>query len=519
MPVSLILPVGKKQYLLSFLLGASATLALPPFYIFPLLIPAFCGLLLLLQRNNTWKESFITGWWFGFGHFVFGLYWIANSLLVDAKMFAWLIPFAVSGIPAVLAIYIGIVCSITFFYKEKGFKKALFFSSIWVTAEYLRGILFTGFPWNLIGYSFGFSLPILQLTSVTGIYGLSFLAVLFATSFICLIEEKNKKFILSINHKTYILPATILIFIIFAGICGYVRISEPITTGEKVSAYIVQGNIPQQIKWDPEYTTKEVVTYKMLTEKALKELPPAGTAIIVWPESAITYSLDKEPALQQFITENLPPKTFLITGAIRSERNNEKMDIWNSVYVLTAAQKIISFYDKSHLVPFGEYVPFRKFIPFVKKITYGSQDFSEGVGLKTISLTKNLRISPLVCYEIIFPGKVTGKDANVIVNVTNDAWFGYSPGPFQHRDAARLRAIEEGVTVIRVANTGISEVFDQYGHSLARIPLNQQGVKRVDFMPDIIYTTYGRYEDAPLLLLIGIIVIFLVFFTRRRKNT
>lgn len=462
----------KRIIILSLLCGAISALALPPFFYFPLGIIGFSGLYLLLQKSNSVKQSFWIGWSFGFAHHVVGLYWISNSLLVDADRFAWLIPFAISLIPAAAAIYIGLVT--TMYHKlfpsplgDEGKQHrclrgegVILFSALWVIAEYLRAHLFTGFPWNLMGYAFNITDETMQAAHFISIYGLSFLFVLAATAPALLLQKQR----LFAGFCTLLLPALLY------G-CGHFRLANSPQASTDIPIRIVQANIAQNQKWSDETRMQGFVKHLELSRGA------KSGAVIIWPETSSPFFLNEEPEALAMMDKTIGKTQALITGTLRVQREGEyPTHLWNSMQVIQKGQ-IIATYDKARLVPFGEFIPLRSLFPFVEKITHGSIDFSRGNGATAISIEGIPAFSPLICYEIIYPDyhPEEGK-AKWILNVTNDGWFGNSTGPYQHFEMARMRAVEQGIPVLRAANTGISGIIDSYGRVIQALPLGQHGV-------------------------------------------
>jgi len=503
---------GKKKYALCFLFGLILTLALPPFYIFAALF-AFAPFLLLLNSCQSRKQAFATGWWFGFGFFVAGLYWIANALLIDPLKFAWLIPFAVCGLPAILAICLGLVAVLTYMLPRPGWRRIVIFAGFWLLMEIARSYLFTGFPWNLIGYSWDFSDSFIQIASVTGIWGLSFIAVLFgAMPYVFLQPEISRK-------QRIIFPAIILAIMAAIFIFGMIRLDGAIMWGRKLQVNLIQANIPQTLKWNPAEAKENFMRHLELTSYTDKKL---ADNLIVWPESAVPFLLQEQPELLRAITDVMPHGAYLATGGIRLEGNQrENSRYWNSFFVIDDEADILGVYDKSHLVPFGEYVPFRKFLPFIEKVAGGMGDFSVGGGPKTINLPDGIKIGPLICYEIIFPHQVVESEnrPDIIVNVTNDGWYGFSTGPYQHFETARMRAVEEGIPVIRAANSGISGAIDRYGRVIARLGLNKKGNLQSEIVlpnrgENYTKTTFGRFGAAAIILIVFISGFFAAFIKK-----
>jgi apolipoprotein N-acyltransferase len=481
----------RKQCLLMLLCGALCALALPPFGWWPLLPLLLPPLVITAMRAASAKRAFALGWCWGFGHHVAGLYWISNALLVEPEKFAWLVPFAVSLIPAALAVYIGIFAVLLRRCNIKGWRLMLCAALLWVGFEALRGTLFTGFPWNLMGYSWIKLDAMLQVASLAGVYGLSFLAMLLAFLPLALMEKKRAAVTSSVAVTALLLGSIAF---------GTVRLQQADAQSlkpesERIQVRVVQGNIAQHYKWED--ATRHASFMKHLTLTQQGEFLEEGGAkkIIVWPETAVPYALGQDEKLLALLKNALPENAVLLTGALRVTPPEEQhFQIWNNIYAVNA-KGVVGHYDKVHLVPFGEYVPLRRLLPFINKITHGSGDFSAGEMPKNIDLPKGFPVvAPLVCYEVIFStGAIADTpEPDVIVNVTNDAWFGESTGPYQHLAMARVRAIEQGMPLIRAANTGISTVIDAYGRIIMSQPLGTEGVLDV-YLPEKLDKTLFFY--------------------------
>ncbi len=473
--------------ILSFILGSLLTFCLTPYYWFWLGFVSLSGLLLIIHKAKSAKKALLYGFLFGFGHHTTGLYWISNSLLVDPDKFAWLIPFAVSIIPAYLSIYIAVVCWLTKKLSYQGVSKVMFFAGSWTLAEILRGHLFTGFPWNLTGYVFFERIELAQLGSVIGFYGMSLLAILiysapysFVKNYIKdgngNIEKRVGKSAISLFFISALLMAMLTI-----NYWGEQRLSKYKGTEEDVDIRVVQPNISQREKFDRLRAGEHLYNYYSLT-LAESEIDGFIPDIIIWPEAATPYNLRKSPQMLGELKDIIPFSSYLILGTVRFEdsEDQEKYNFYNSIEIINSKGELEDqLYDKHHLVPFGEYVPLKKYLPFISKI-HGSEDFGVGNGPQTLKLDNAPAFSPLICYEVIFPSEVVNKESKVkpkwILNVTNDGWFGISKGPYQHLDISRARAIEEGIPVIRAANTGISAVIDSLGQVRKQKNLNERGI-------------------------------------------
>lgn len=500
-----------KKNLISALYGVFVTLALPPVYLLPLAIIGLSGFLLLIRECENAKRAFTIGWWFGFGHFATGLYWICIALLVDAKNFAWLIPFAVLGIPAVVAIYTAFISLITWHAAKrlKDWELVIVFACVWTAIEMLRGYLFTGFPWNLIGYIWTSSLSMLQFVSVAGIWGLSLLTVIvFSMPSVFFLSPWKIKSDLSLRIAIPFIVSSIFAAFIFA--YGYMRLdNHPTEFVKDVKLRIVQANIDQNLKWEEEWRDKTVQKYfDMTTSKGFDKITH-----VIWPETALPFALtDRDQNMIKALAEIAPKKGALITGALRIEHKGNYFpeNFYNSLAVITHDAKLYSLYNKKHLVPFGEYVPFSSILP-LQKITNGMVDFTEGTTSSTITAPNFPPFSGLVCYEAIFPGNVVDKNTSskALVNVTNDAWYGNTSGPYQHFEMARTRAVEEGKPLIRAANNGISAVIDSYGRIIGKTKLAETAVLDTLLPANINNSTiYGSYRN--LLIILSIVVLLVI---------
>lgn len=501
---------GKKLYLLAFILGCFSALAFAPVFMAVLLIPTFSMLLALVENQKHAKKAFFVGWWFGFGHFIVGLYWIAIALLVDGSQFYWLIPFAVAGIPFLLSFYPALVCYLSYRLFQAGYTRWLGFCSLWVISEFARAYLFSGFPWNLLGYSLAFSDELLQLASIFGVYGLSLVVVIVSTSLYFLLCDCKIK----TSRRLPFLLSLLMLLVVW--LFGFFRIyGEESGFVQNVRLRIVQGGIEQSLKWNPE-RSQDIVQHhiNMTVSEGIDDITH-----VIWPESALPYAVTNDSVFFKVLAPMIPRNGALITGVVRTEESpfGFKEKLWNSIEVIDDKGRTASFYDKHHLVPFGEYIPFRNLFPFaVQKITSGSTDFSRGVGPRTITVPGMPSISPLICYEAIFPRHAVAEKERpqLLVNITNDAWYGRSSGPYQHFHTVRVRAIEQGIPLVRAANTGISAVIDSYGRIQDRTQLGMAAILDVKLPLPLNGTPYGRLKNIPVQLL----VFFLLFFCFFRKK-
>jgi apolipoprotein N-acyltransferase len=493
---------GWRRYAAAAALGGLATFALPPAGAVPVLLLAFPGLLWLLEGVATRRSAFFTGWWFGFGHFVLGLYWISFALLTDVAKFWWMMPFAIAGLPALLAIFIGlatlglhVVCRRL---KLSGLARVLAFAMLWTVFEYLRGHILTGFPWNLIGYSWTSFLPVLQSVAVIGVYGLGLLTVAVA-SLPALLSDPSESVMRARASVAYGIALIGLI-----GLSGWVRLSQADTVPVPgVMLRVVQPNIAQTLKWVP---AERARNFERLLELTASPVAAGAAPVthVIWPETAVPFFLERDAGARQAMASVTPPGGGILTGAprVRAEANGENR-FWNSLHAVDGSGAVVASYDKFHLVPFGEYMPLRGILP-VDGIAAGATDFSSGPGPATIQVPGLPPFSPLICYEVIFPGAVKdpGNRPDWLLNVTNDAWYGKSAGPHQHFAISRVRAVEEGLPLVRSANTGISGIIDSYGRVTAYLGLGERGIVDAALPGALPITPYGRIGDIILVLLL-----------------
>lgn len=502
---------GWRRAGLAVLLGALATAAMPPVSVVPTLLVSFPFLVWLLDgadktgRRPAWR-AFFTGWWFGVGYFATGLYWVSHALLVDAVKFGWLIPFVLTGLAGGLGIFIGAATAATYLSRTRGVARVLVLAVAWAAGEWLRGHIFTGFPWNLIGAAWTGTTPMMQPAAAVGLYGLSLLTVVIAALPATLAVPAT-----GARRWGGMAAAALLLAALWLG--GALRVpAEAQPTVPDLRFRLVQPNIPQSLKWDPALREQHVVHTMRLTREPGYE----RITHVIWPEAAVPFPLSASASLRQAIGTVVPSGGLLLTGAPRIAGEGASFQAWNSFYALDGGGDIVGTFDKFHLVPLGEYVPFRGILP-LEKITPGIGDFTAGPGPQTLRVPGLPPFSPLICYEIIFGGTVVDPAARPawLLNVTNDAWFGISSGPYQHFASARFRAVEEGLPLARAANNGISAMVDPYGRVLASLGLGSMGVLDVALPQPLPPTLYARYGDAMLLVLM-LLTVGIAYALRRR---
>ncbi len=457
---------GWRAHALSFVFGATAAAALPPVHAIPVLTIAFPALIWQLDGATRARTAFARGWWFGFGFFVIGLYWIAHALLTDPARYGWMIPFAVGGLAAYLALFPGLAALVAHRLGRPGWSRILVFAAAWTAGEALRGVLLTGFPWNPLGSVWTVSPPMLQVAAITGVYGLGLITVATASAPAALAETGRRRWVPLVG-------ASVLLVAVYAG--GAARLagaSSAVVPG--VVLRLVQPNIAQHHKWRQDLRAAQFAKHLRLSTTAARTSPTH----VIWAETAAPFVVADDAARRRRMARVVPAGGYLLTGALRTSRSGAgRLEVWNSLQAIDRDARVVATYDKFHLVPFGEYVPFRSVIGLAK-LTAGDTDFSAGPGPRSLRLDGLPPVGPLICYEAIFPGRVARRDDRPgwLLNVTNDAWFGISSGPYQHFASARIRAVEEGLPLVRVANTGISGVVDAYGRVIARLGLGHEGI-------------------------------------------
>lgn len=450
------------------LCGWIAAFAMPPASFWPCLFVGLSGLYYLFSKTTSAGQAFGAGFFFALGYFVTGLWWIGNALLVEGNEFAWVWPISVIGLPTLLGLFTGTYLAMARIFAApntiKGFLAFCFFLTF---SEWARGNAFTGFPWNLYGYVWADHLTMAQMAHFTGAYGMTFISVVWATLAGFLYVARPPVKIIGI----YATIALLTLGLTYAG--GKTRLASHKTVLNKdVGLVVIQPNIPQNMKWDPIAIQNNFLKTVSLSKGATFAAPMPKHLFVVWPETAISPSVYTKSENMERISAMLGgykgTDPYLITGIMRRMDSPNDIRFANSVMLLNKRLSALDIYDKSHLVPFGEFIPFQEWIPL--KPVAAFKGFESGKGATTLKHGDIPPFSPLICYEVIFADKVTPRDASAqwIVNVTNDGWYGDSAGPYQHFAQTRLRAIEEGLPVIRSANTGISGVIDSYGRVIER---------------------------------------------------
>ena len=519
---AVMLASGWRRAAIALSAGAVSALAMAPFNAWPVLFVTFPVLVWLIDGSaaGRWSGAInaaIAGWWFGFGFFVAGLYWIGYAFLVDAKTFAWLLPIAVAGLPAYLAIFTALGVAAARLIWVRGPERLLALAATLTIAEWLRGHLFTGFPWNTFGYALTQPLPLAQSVSLIGIWALTFLCIAISATPAVLADDAID------TPRPYRPLALGLIVLVGFTVYGTIRLSlNPTTFVDGVKLRIMQPNLQQDQKFN--YSAKEQVMERYVALSSRSTGPDAeglrNVTHLIWPESAFPFFLTREPDALAQIAALLKPGTELITGAVRAAQGATAANprAYNSVYVIDPDGSIQGVYDKVHLVPFGEYLPFQRVLEKIglRQLTKQVGGFQSGDRRRNMDVPHAPKMLPLICYEAIFQGAAVPRGEERpgwLVNVTNDGWFGISTGPYQHLQQTRVLAIAEGLPLVRAANTGISAVIDPLGRIINSLPLGSEGVfdsRLPQPAPPTLFLVVGDY------VFILFLVASFIFVARRR---
>jgi apolipoprotein N-acyltransferase len=514
---------GWQRRAAAFAAGAVSVLAMAPFFAWPVLWITLPVLVWLIDADVTgsgagWRRhpavsAALTGWWFGFGYFLFGLFWIGEAFLVEAETFAVLLPFAVTLLPAGLALFFSAATALASYVWRAGPERVIALAMAVSTTEWLRGHVLTGFPWNVLGYALTYPLPLMQSASVLGIYGLTLCAVvIFALPPVLWCEAAEGAGDKTARRRAV---AVAVLPLALAGAWGQMRLSS--ATAEMVPGVkirIVQPSVRQRDKWRPENQQRIFLDHLQLsvTNPSGASDNLAGITHVVWPEAAMPFLPLNKPDALAAIGQMLPAGTSLVTGALRAEPapagSARPYRFFNSLLVFGENGALVGQYDKTHLVPFGEYLPLQSVLEAVglQQLSKLRGGFDTGpVPRPLLHVPRLPPAAPLICYEAIFPHAIVqgAERPSLLLNVTNDGWFGNTTGPRQHLHQARVRAVEEGLPLIRSANNGVSAAFDGYGRLLASLGMDVRGVVDVPLPAALAPPPYANLGDLLFALLLG----------------
>lgn len=519
---------GRKAAWAAFAAGSVSVLAMAPFFLSPVLFVTLPVLLWLCERDRPSHSKRVaaaawSGWWFGFGYFLFGLFWIGEAFMVEAERFLWALPFAVTLLPAGLALFFATATAVTAGCGLRGFQNVLPLAVAISGTEWLRGHILTGFPWNTVGYALTMPLPLMQSAAVIGIYGLTLLAVPVFTTPGAAIADESRRSGGALNPIAFLTIAPLALMLAY----GAVRLSAEEALVPGVRLRIVQPSVPQREKWRPENQRQIFFQHIDLSQRTPDGKPDPelkGIAAVIWPEAAMPFQPLNAPAALTAIGDMLPAGKFLLSGGLRTVTGaTGEIEARNSLMIFDANGAATQVYDKIHLVPFGEYLPLRPLIERIGLQELAAQRGGFGIGPSPrplLDLPGLPAIGPLICYEAIFPAAIVQGVARpgVLLNVTNDGWFGNTTGPRQHFHQARVRAVEEGLPLVRAANNGISALITPHGRVTSRLGMNAVGTIDAELPQAAPSTVYSRIGDSAFYMAWASGLIFIVYMMLRRQK-
>ncbi len=537
---------GWRRWLAALIAGAASILAMAPFHLYLILCVTLPVLLWLIEASprraplagrfdldrRRLLSAAVAGWCFGYGFHVVGLYWLREAFLVTGGGLAMLWPLGVLGLPAFLAVFHGMAAACAVAIPGGPVVRVIALALALSATEWLRGNILTGFPWNILGLALTGPDILMQSSGLIGIYGLTLVTVLALAGPLVVLAAAGRS-----EPTTMLSVAAALFAVPLLAMHGYGawRLSAPPPPMvEGVRLRLVQPSIDQREKWQADKQLAHLHRQLELTRDGTDGRGMAGITHVVWPEAAMPFLPLQRPQVLQAIADALPDGVHLLAGVLRLERRQLaatadgsapeiETRVYNSLAVIDGEGRLVSVYDKTHLVPFGEYLPY--------------QDLLEGIGLQALVRQRGgfavgpqprpllavpglAGAAPLICYEAIFPGstRLSQSRPSVLINITNDGWFGNSTGPRQHLHQARLRSVEEGLPMMRVANNGITAVFDAYGRQLARLELDTAGVIDTGLPSSLAPPLYSRLGDLPFWMIWCAGLICLLTLTRQKPT-
>lgn len=489
--------------------GALLTASFPPGRLEWVAWFALVPLLLSIKdeyRSNAFKLSMIAG----MTHYLTLIYWIIVVLNTYGGLDYLTSVSALILLSLYLSVYLGLF-SLLFIYLRKSRFQILPAACVWVCLEFLRAKFITGFPWCLLGYSQFKHPTLIQITDVVGVYGLSFLIMAINMIIYLLFLKYHVVF----QNKIFRLEAVIVLFMVIGTVFyGRFRLQDPYTDGSdnlSIRTAVVQGNIDQSLKWDAAFQEQTLDRYHRLTRLTYGFQPD----LVVWPETSVPLFFQNKTELSEKVVEiGKECGASLIFGSPAYEKGPEMVKYYNRSYLLSPDGTVSGYYDKIHLVPFGEYVPLKRFLPFIHRLVQAAGDFTAGQEEMPLN-HQAISAGVLICFEGIFPElsrAQTKNGATILVNITNDAWYGMTSAPYQLLMMSAIRAVENKRWLIRSANTGISAFIDPYGRIIKHSSLFTEGILIQKIQPTSERTFYTRYGD---IFIYMILIICLMLFLYR----
>ena len=506
----------KRISLVSAISGLALSLAFPPFRLDLLAWIALIPFFWAINSSIRTASAAICGYVFGAVFFSCDASWIFRTLIIHGHFGFISAAGLFVAMMATLALFPALFAFLTKLFSEKGFNIALTAPFIWTMTEFLRGVFLTGFPWDLAGYSQAGRLTIMQMTDLTGVYGVSFVLVLVNGLLWQAVDGLARKSFRA--WVPFVAAALVITMVVAYGTMRLRHFTESRDDQNSCKVGVLQGNIPQEIKWDKEARRLNIRTYEKLGEKAVDQ----GAKLLVWPETSIPVLFDPHDKTWKHafnIIEKIGVP--MVVGAPSGKKVGGRIHYYNSAFLIEG-KSVRYRYDKIHLVPFGEYVPFSWLLPVGPGIAAREADFTPGKDMTVMAADDCPKFSVLICYEVIFPELsrwALRKGAQMLITITNDGWFGDTAAPYQHFEMARIRAIENRVWLVRSANTGISGVFDPAGRTVAATNLN---TKAAIVVPIPLQSSGGsfylRYGDLFAWVCMGIVAILIIYVVLTRKQ-
>lgn len=517
---------GWRRFLMLLVAGAIAALSVPPFFVVPALFVAFPVLVWALDGAERRKgllgrlfgPAFTIGFAFGLGYFIVAFHWLGAAFFVDGGVMIAIMPFAIVALAALIALFWGFGTALAHLFWSPSPWRIVALTTFLSAAEWARGHFFSGFPFDLVGYALTANDEMMQAASLVGVYGLTFLAILLASTPALIWPADGR------GWAKRLAPAFLALLVIAAQVgWGDYRLSTTqVADRTDMKLRLVQPVIYEHSDWS-QAVPADVIT-RLLDLSATRTSPADpgldGVTHLVWPESALPFFMSQYPEALARIARTLPPNVTLLTGAPREDYEAGGPG-YNSLLAINSDGEIIASYDKSHLVPFGEYLPYAEFFSQfgLRQFVPGANGWAPGNGRRLMALPNTPAFLALVCYEAIFSGDL-GADidkSQFLFNITNDAWFDGSIGPAQHAHHARIRAVEEGLPLIRAANSGLTFLTDPLGRVTAS--LAPQQVALLDVVPSerLAETPFSRWRYWPFLIALLAGLAISILSSRQRK--